>query len=134
MYSRRAVDCLWHLFRSFLCDKESDAAEQGDGVPQGCKDVPSCVSRPQYVLFSAGPGWCTQNTVECQVMPSHAKSCQVMQSHAKSLLNKFAAGFSLLLLIVVVTCSLLLVRFGPSLRISWHRQRCLRSAQQRCKV
>ncbi|CAL1136637.1 unnamed protein product [Cladocopium goreaui] len=28
---------------------ESDAAEQGDGVPQGCKDVPSCVSRPQYV-------------------------------------------------------------------------------------
>ena len=84
---------------------------------------------------SADPNtFCSQSTVECQVMPSHAKSCQVMQSHAKSLLNKFAAGFSLLLLIVVVTCSLLLVRFGPSLRISWHRQRCLRSAQQRCKV
>ncbi|CAK9050922.1 unnamed protein product [Durusdinium trenchii] len=26
-----------------------DATDEGDGVPQGCKDAPTCLSRPQYV-------------------------------------------------------------------------------------
>ncbi|CAJ1461158.1 unnamed protein product [Effrenium voratum] len=41
------LDCFGNL--KGVEDGAASSALQGDGVPPGCKDVPACLSRPQYV-------------------------------------------------------------------------------------
>ena len=114
MFSRRAVDCLWHLLRSFLW--------QGEWC---CR-----AGRWSFSRLQGRPFLCQQTPIRFVLrVQLNAKSCKVMLSHFKQI----CCGI-FIAVVDCCSCSLLLVRFGPSLRISWHRQRRLRSAQQRCKV